>query len=60
MIERQDSQFQTGAPFTCTGKVVGLLDHAMMTRPPELERDHVFIIVPDTCRRFGERTHLDL
>lgn len=48
MIERQDSQFQTGAPFTCTGKVVGLLDHAIMTRPPELERDHVFIIVPDT------------
>ncbi|EFY94082.1 hypothetical protein X797_012119 [Metarhizium robertsii] len=48
MIDRQDSHFQTGAPFTCAGKVVGLLDHAIMTRPPELERDHVFIIVPDT------------
>ncbi|KID60255.1 hypothetical protein MAN_10072, partial [Metarhizium hybridum] len=51
MIDRQDSQFQTGAPFTCTGKVVGLLDHA--TRPPELQRDHVFIIVPDTWTFLG-------
>ncbi|EXU94843.1 hypothetical protein X797_012072 [Metarhizium robertsii] len=48
MIDRQDTQFQPGAPFTCTGKVAGLLDHALMARPPELERDHVLIVVPDT------------
>ncbi|KAM6505394.1 hypothetical protein FSOLCH5_014614 [Fusarium solani] len=48
MIERQDTQFQTNALFTCTGKVVGLLDHNIMVHPPGFDRDYVFIVVPDT------------
>ncbi|KAJ6438014.1 Interferon-induced GTP-binding protein Mx1 [Purpureocillium lavendulum] len=48
MVERRDSQFQPGAPFTCTGKVAGLLAHSMMRQPPTFEQDYVFIVVPDT------------
>ncbi|KAM4063381.1 hypothetical protein HRG_010126 [Hirsutella rhossiliensis] len=40
--------FLPGVPFTCTGKVVGLLDHRVMLSPPGSERDYVFIIVPDS------------
>ncbi|PHH78182.1 hypothetical protein CDD83_4004 [Cordyceps sp. RAO-2017] len=48
MTERQDSQFQPGTVFTCTGKIAGLLDHRVMTNPPAFERDYVFVIVPDS------------
>ncbi|KAJ4136672.1 hypothetical protein NW754_002237 [Fusarium falciforme] len=48
MIERQNTQFQPNAPFNCTGKVVGLLDHNIMVHPPGFDRDYVFIVVPDT------------
>ncbi|EEU38437.1 uncharacterized protein NECHADRAFT_88569 [Fusarium vanettenii 77-13-4] len=48
MVERQDTQFQTNALFTCTGKVVGLLDHNIMVHPPGFDRDYVFIVVLDT------------
>ncbi|RMJ00554.1 hypothetical protein CDV36_015893 [Fusarium kuroshium] len=48
MVERRDTQFQTNALFTCTGKVVGLLDHSIMVYPPGFDRDYVFIVVPDT------------
>lgn len=48
MVERRDSQFQPGAPFTCTGKVAGLLAHGLMRQPPAFEQDYVFIVVPDT------------
>ncbi|OAQ62547.1 hypothetical protein VFPBJ_11408 [Purpureocillium lilacinum] len=48
MAQRRDSQFQPGAPFTCTGKVAGLLAHRHMRHPPALEQDYVFIVVPDT------------
>ncbi|KAH6866012.1 hypothetical protein B0T10DRAFT_554189 [Thelonectria olida] len=47
MTDRQDTQFQPKTMFTCTGKVAGLLDHHMMVHPPDLERDYVFIVVPD-------------
>ncbi|KAM4066760.1 hypothetical protein HRG_000792 [Hirsutella rhossiliensis] len=33
MAERQDSQFQPNVPFTCTGKVAGLLRHDVMLYP---------------------------
>ena len=48
MIDRRDSQFQPGAPFTCTGKVAGLLAHNVMQQPPAIEQDYIFIVVPDT------------
>ncbi|KAM6505478.1 hypothetical protein FSOLCH5_014692 [Fusarium solani] len=48
MIERQDTQFQANALFTCTGKVVGLLHHNIMVHPSGFDRDYVFIVVPDT------------
>ncbi|KAH7237980.1 hypothetical protein B0J15DRAFT_538480 [Fusarium solani] len=48
MVERQDTQFQANALFTCTGKVVGLLDHNIMVHPPGLDRDYVSTAVPDT------------
>ncbi|OAQ57910.1 hypothetical protein VFPFJ_11711 [Purpureocillium lilacinum] len=48
MAQRRDSQFQPGAPFTCTGKVAGLLAHKHMRNPPALEQDYIFIVVPDT------------
>ncbi|KAK4070013.1 hypothetical protein Purlil1_13589 [Purpureocillium lilacinum] len=48
MAQRRDSQFQPGSPFTCTGKVAGLLAHKLMRHPPTLEQDYVFIVVPDT------------
>ncbi|KAJ6437542.1 hypothetical protein O9K51_09748 [Purpureocillium lavendulum] len=48
MAQRRDSQFQPGAPFTCTGKVAGLLAHKLMRHPPAFEQDYVFIVVPDT------------
>ncbi|UNI15358.1 hypothetical protein JDV02_001896 [Purpureocillium takamizusanense] len=48
MVERRHSQFQPGAPFTCTGKIAGLLAHSAMQQPPALEPDYVFIVVPDT------------
>ncbi|UNI15360.1 hypothetical protein JDV02_001897 [Purpureocillium takamizusanense] len=48
MAQRHDSQFQPGAPFTCTGKVAGLLAHKHMRHPPALEQDYIFIVVPDT------------
>ncbi|KAH6974803.1 hypothetical protein EDB80DRAFT_693092 [Ilyonectria destructans] len=39
---------KANALFTCTGKVVGLLDHNIMVHPPSFDRDYVFIVVPDT------------
>ncbi|KAH7247407.1 uncharacterized protein BKA55DRAFT_467502, partial [Fusarium redolens] len=48
MVERQDTQFQTNALFTCTGKVAGMLDYIIMVHPPGFDRDYVFIVVPDT------------
>lgn len=48
MVDKPHSQFHAGTPFTCTGKIAGLLNHSAMKRPPELERDYVFIVVPDT------------
>ncbi|KJZ69030.1 hypothetical protein HIM_11573 [Hirsutella minnesotensis 3608] len=48
MTERRDSQFQPNSLFTCTGKIVGLLDHRIMTHAPGFEQDYVLIIVPDT------------
>ncbi|OAQ59513.1 hypothetical protein VFPBJ_11602 [Purpureocillium lilacinum] len=48
MAQRRDSQFHPGAPFTCTGKVAGLLAHKHMRKPPALEQDYIFIVVPDT------------
>ncbi|KAM4062420.1 hypothetical protein HRG_013612 [Hirsutella rhossiliensis] len=48
MAERQDSQFQPNVPFTCTGKVAGLLRHDVMLYPPGSDRDNVFIVVPDS------------
>ena len=48
MAERRDSQFQSHALFTCTGKVAGLLAHRAMRQPPGFEADYVFIVVPDT------------
>ncbi|KAH7109966.1 hypothetical protein EDB81DRAFT_769025 [Dactylonectria macrodidyma] len=55
MVERQDTQFHINALFTCTGKVVGLLDHSIMMHPPGFNRDYVFIVVPDTWT-FLDRT----
>jgi hypothetical protein len=55
MIDRRDSRFQLNTTFSCTGKVVGLLDHRLMTQPPLLAQDYVFIVVPDTWT-FHERT----
>ncbi|XP_044718820.1 uncharacterized protein HRG_07385 [Hirsutella rhossiliensis] len=43
-----NSSFIPGVPFTCTGKVVGILDHRVMLCPPGSERDYVFIVVPDS------------
>ncbi|KAH8665656.1 hypothetical protein BGZ61DRAFT_431089 [Ilyonectria robusta] len=48
IVERQDTQFQANALFTCTGKVVSLLDHSIIMHPPGFNRDYVFIVVPDT------------
>ncbi|KAJ3455152.1 hypothetical protein MRS44_013752 [Fusarium solani] len=48
MVERQGTQFQINALFTCTGKVVDLLDRNIMVHPPGFDRDYVFIVVPDT------------
>ncbi|KAM4067855.1 hypothetical protein HRG_009789 [Hirsutella rhossiliensis] len=48
IAEKSNSSFLPGVPFTCTGKVVGLLDHRVMLSPPGSERDYVFIIVPDS------------
>ncbi|GJN70082.1 hypothetical protein PLICBS_010178 [Purpureocillium lilacinum] len=48
MAQRRVSQFQPVAPFTCTGKVAGLLAHRHMRQPPAFEQDYVFIVVPDT------------
>ncbi|XP_044714571.1 uncharacterized protein HRG_11857 [Hirsutella rhossiliensis] len=48
IAERPNSSFLPGVPFTCTGKVVGLLDHRLMLCPPGSERDYVFIVVPDS------------
>jgi hypothetical protein len=48
MVERQDTQFQPNAGFTCTGKVAGFLHHHTMVQPPQLKQDYVFIVVPNT------------
>ncbi|KJZ69907.1 hypothetical protein HIM_10692 [Hirsutella minnesotensis 3608] len=48
IAEKPNSSFLPGVPFTCTGKVVGLLDHRVMLCPPGSERDYVFIVVPDS------------
>ncbi|KAH6953662.1 hypothetical protein BKA56DRAFT_604493 [Ilyonectria sp. MPI-CAGE-AT-0026] len=48
MVERRETQFQSHTLFVCTGKVVGFLNHRAMVHPPELDRDLVFIVVPDT------------
>ena len=47
MAERRDSQFQPNAPFTCTGKIAGLLYHRIMMHAPGFIEDYIFIIVPD-------------
>jgi hypothetical protein len=54
MAARHNTQFQPNALFSCTGKVVGLLNHNLMVTPPPSPRDHVFIVVPDTWS-FPER-----
>lgn len=56
MIDRRDTQFQSGTTFTCTGKVVGFLGHHTMVHPPQLEQDYVFIVAPDTWT-FLERSN---
>ncbi|KAM4055603.1 hypothetical protein HRG_015083 [Hirsutella rhossiliensis] len=48
LAERSTSPFLPGTPFTCTGKVAGLLDHGIMCSPPGSDRDYVFIVVPDS------------
>ncbi|KAM4067833.1 hypothetical protein HRG_009802 [Hirsutella rhossiliensis] len=48
MTERRDSQFQSNALFTCTGKIAGLLDHQIMKHAPAFDQDYIFIVVPDT------------
>ncbi|KJZ75813.1 hypothetical protein HIM_04637 [Hirsutella minnesotensis 3608] len=48
IVERRHSQFQPGAPFTCTGKVAGLLAHNVARQPPAFGQDYIFIVVPDT------------
>ncbi|KAH8656361.1 hypothetical protein BGZ61DRAFT_540935 [Ilyonectria robusta] len=53
MVERQGTQFQANALFTCTGKVVGLLDHNIMAHPPGFDRDYVFIVTPTKKRRLS-------
>jgi hypothetical protein len=55
MVDRKDSRFQPNTVFSCTGKVAGLLDHRLMTQPPLLPQDYVFIVVPDTWT-FHEKT----
>ncbi|KAM6514020.1 hypothetical protein FALCPG4_015202 [Fusarium falciforme] len=45
---RDMTHFQTNAHFTCTGKVLGLLDHNIMVHPLGFDRDYVFIVVPDS------------
>jgi hypothetical protein len=48
MMRRAESSFIANAPFSCTGKIAGLLDHRLMKTPPAREEDYIFIIVPDT------------
>ncbi|KAM4055549.1 hypothetical protein HRG_008578 [Hirsutella rhossiliensis] len=48
LAERSASPFLPGIPFTCTGKVAGLLDHGVMCVPPGSDRDYVFVVVPDS------------
>ncbi|KAM4056462.1 hypothetical protein HRG_003354 [Hirsutella rhossiliensis] len=48
IAEKPNSSFIPGVPFTCTRKVVGILDHRVMLCPPGSERDYVFIVVPDS------------
>lgn len=48
MADRPNTQFQANATISCTGRVVGLLDHDMMLHPPQLPQDYVFIVVPDS------------
>jgi hypothetical protein len=48
MTDTQDTQFQPNTLLTCTGKVVGFLDHRIMVHPPDLEQDYTFIVVLDT------------
>ncbi|KJZ68652.1 hypothetical protein HIM_11958 [Hirsutella minnesotensis 3608] len=58
MIESRQSRFQSHTLFVCTGKVVAFLDHRVMAHPPELDRDLVFIVVPDTWT-FYDKPSLD-
>jgi hypothetical protein len=48
MADRPNTQFQTNATISCTGRVVGLLNHDVMLHPPQLPQDYVFIVVPDS------------
>lgn len=48
MADRPTTQFQTGITVSCTGRVVGLLNHDVMLHPPHLQQDYVFIVVPDS------------
>ncbi|KAM4056484.1 hypothetical protein HRG_003371 [Hirsutella rhossiliensis] len=48
LAERPTSPFLPGTPFTCSGKVAGLLDHAVMCGPPGSDCDYVFVVVPDS------------
>ena len=57
MVERQETHFQPNTLFSCTGKVVGFLDHRVMIHPPQ-RQDYVFTVVPDTWY-FHDRTGRD-
>ncbi|OAL42826.1 hypothetical protein IQ07DRAFT_525514 [Pyrenochaeta sp. DS3sAY3a] len=48
MAERQNTQFQPNTTFNCTGRVAGFLNHHIMVHPPQLPKDYVFIVVPDS------------
>lgn len=48
MADRPSTQFQAGTTISCTGRVVGLLNHDVMLHPPRLPQDYVFSVVPDS------------
>lgn len=41
------SPFQPTASFYCAGKIAGMLNPKLMKHPPQLEKDYMFIVVPD-------------
>jgi hypothetical protein len=58
MADRQTTQFQPGTMFSCTGRVVALLNHQLMIQPPQLPQDLVLMVAPDTWS-FFERPSRD-